>query len=115
MRYSQMFVQDVLALLARHYANDNSESKCNQQKVGNDENFVFVHQPMHEPHKCRDGVEQPREKRDAAGIMLDPDYSDLIRGEEEAQNTRDVREGINAEARPLGLASVEGSSLRRSE
>jgi len=91
-----MFVQDALALLVRHYANDNSESKCDPEKVGNDENFVFVHQPINEPHKCRDCVEKPRKKRDAAGIMRDPDYSDLIRGEEEAQNTHDVREGINA-------------------
>ena len=91
-----MFVQDTLALLVHHYANDNSESKCDPENVGNDENFVFVHQPIHEPHKCSDCVEQPREKRDAAGMMLDPDYSDLIRGEEEAQNTHDVCEGINA-------------------
>ena len=37
-RVSAMFVQDALALLVHHYA----KSKCDPEKVGSDENFVFV-------------------------------------------------------------------------
>jgi hypothetical protein len=42
-QFSHMLVQEPLALLVHHHANDNSESKSGPEKVGNDENFVFVH------------------------------------------------------------------------
>jgi hypothetical protein len=87
----------VRALLKRNHSNDNSERKCGPKEIGNDENFVFVQHAIYKPHECRDCVKRPRQKRDATGIMLDPDYPNLVSREQETQHTHCVREGINAQ------------------